>query len=372
MQLEHFTTSSILEEGDVEPVQPAQQSRRTRSGLRLGFLFVTLSAIGMFGLKYTGTYPFNRVLTPMQVMVAAQDKMMAAFTSRALKEKPDFKATIEAVVKEEGTEDPTAMSMHAAMQAGKTKVNWPTVTFTFEAQQGKQTKLQKQLEKMWDGIVKLQCQHAQDDDCNKMSDMVKFTQGKKSEHFDNGNLVFASVKMPKGPAESDADKDMGKAFKEHSVRFLAELNLGRTIEDMFDNKDMNVVKLLNGMHVKVASDFASSMFDAAADMQPNPVFKILKGFAKVKTRQEVLYKNDADLGDAFDGIPSFANELDAFKKGLEGGPKEVTQPMANLQKHAESLKGVVVNGLPGKMEVVVEFKNFHPTKLLGAILKDGK
>jgi len=227
------------------------------------------------------------------------------------------------------------------------------------------------LQKIWDGIVKLQCQHAQDDDCNKMSDMVKLSQGKESEHFDKGNFVYATVAMPKGPAEDDADKAMGKAFKEHGARFLAELNFGRTIEDMFDNKDMNVVKLLNGVHVKVGSSFASTLFDAAADMVPGPFLKVMKGFAKFKTRQEILYKSDADLGGAFDGIPSFARELDAFKKGFEGGPEEVTKPMANLQKHAESLKGVVLNGLPGKMEVVVEFKNFHPHKLLATLLEDG-
>merc|ERR1712194_393962 len=113
---------------------------------------------------------------------------------------------------------------------------------------------------------------------------------------------------------------MGEAFKDHKVRFLAELNLGRTIEDMFDNKDMNLVKLFNGLHVKVASDFASSLFDAVADMEPCPYLTIMKGFAKVKTRQEILYKNDADLGGAFDEIPSFATELDAFEQQFKRGP----------------------------------------------------
>jgi len=245
------------------------------------------------------------------------------------------------------------------------------VTLTFEAKQGKQQKLQNQLENIKKGIVDLQCQHAQDDDCDKMGDMVEFSKGGKSDHFGKGEYVFATVKLPKGPSETDADKDMGQAFKEHGVRFLAELNLGRTIEDMFDNKNLNVIKLMNGMHIKVASDFASTMFDAAADMgPPSPVFKMLKGFSKFTTRQELLYKSDAELGDAFDGVPSFANELEQFKQGFQSGPPQVTKPMGNLQKHAENLKGIVLSGLPGKMEVVVEFTNFHPHKLLNAVLKE--
>jgi len=302
------------------------------------------------------------------VMVAAQDKIMAAFTARALGNKPDFTAAIEAVVKEDGTEDPTAMTMHAAMQASKADDDWPTAKFTFEAQPGKQDKLKSQLEKIWTGIIGLQCEHAEDDDCKKMGDMVTFSKSKRSKHFDKGNFVHASVKMPKGPAESDADKDMGEAFKEHAARFLVELNLGRTIEDMFDNKEMNIVKLLNGVHVKVATDFASSLFDAGADMEPNPVWKFLKGFRKFKTRQEILYKSDADLDGAFDRIPSFATELDAFQKSFAEGPPKVTRPMANLQNNADNLKGVVISGLPGTMEVVVTFTNFHPHKLLATLV----
>merc|ERR1712217_665342 len=107
------------------------------------------------------------------------------------------------------------------------------------------------------------------------------------------------------------------------------------------------------------------MGSGAADMM-----KLVKGFSKFKTRQEILYKSDADLGGAFDEIPSLEAEIDAFKKDFKRGPVKITRPMRNLQKHAKGLKGVVLSGLPGKMEVVVEFTNFHPSKLAGAILSE--
>jgi len=368
-------TSSILEEDDTLDVESnaftTPRQHRTKTGLRLGLAFVVLGAVGLAGLNHVGAYPFNRVTTPLQYLSMAQDKLMTAFSVRALADAADFKATIEGVIKEVGAADPSAMGMKATLKLGEGSGKWPTATFTFNAQPGKQNALAQKLKDIKKGVVDLECQHSRDEDCKKMGEIVKIKKGQQSVSAGKGEYVFVEVQMPKGPDESQSDKDMAAAFKEHDPRFVAELNFGRTIEDMYDNINTNVAVLPQGLHVKIGTGFASTLFTAMAESMPPSAradMKVMMGLAKLKERTEILYKTPADIGDAFEDIPTLANELSSFKKGFQDGPPQLVKPMKGLQKVCAGIAGIVINGLPMGAELLVEFTNFHPSKVLNSLL----
>lgn len=379
MMLHDLKTSSVFEEDailDVESNEFKTPKRTSNTGLRVGLVFVVLSAVGLAGLNRIGAYPFNRVTTPMEYLSMAQDKLMAAFDVRALQDAADFKASFNGVIKEVGTADPSAMSMKATMKIGAAKGEWPTTIFTFIAKPGKQEKLAKKFKAIKQGIVDLQCEHSQDNDCKKMTSrhFGKISLGKQSVHFGKGEFVFIEVMMPKGPTETKGEKEMTDAFAEHDPRFTAELNFGRTIEDMYDNLNSNVLELPNGVSAKIGAGFASTIFAALREFgfvggtHVDEVVKMLTGLAQLKERFEIQYKNSADLADSFGDIPTFDKEIESFKKEFASGPRSITKPMKGLQQVCDGVAGVVLTGLPMGSEVVVEFTNFHPSKVLNSLL----
>merc|ERR1719148_278327 len=158
----------------------------------------------------------------MQYLTMAQDNFMTAFSARALADAADFTASIEGVIKEVGSKDPSAMNMKVSLQASKSEQKWPTAHFTF-IQRNKGNLLAK-LKAIKKAVVDVQCEHSRDEDCKKMGDIVKITKARTSAHFGKGKFVFVDIKMPKGPQESDADKKMMTAIKEHDPKLVAEVN----------------------------------------------------------------------------------------------------------------------------------------------------
>merc|ERR1712137_1451839 len=129
-----------------------------------------------------------------------------------------------------------------------------------------------------------------------------------------------------------------------------------------------------GVKLKVGMAFAGSMFVAigweAKTSFDRAVLKFLTGVVKITSRKELLYKRAEDLGAAFDGLPSFTGVLHDIKQSLMQAPRKVTKHIKNLDKLSAGVAGVVVSGLPQQHEVVMEFKNFHPTKILSSILAE--
>merc|ERR1719291_918311 len=102
------------------------------------------------------------------------------------------------------------------------------------------------------------------------------------------------------------------------------------------------------MRVKIATVFASPVFVAigweAATPFDRTLLQMLTGVAKLSTRQEFLYKSPEDLGDAFNGFPSFGNEVQHLKQALIQGPRKITKHMKRLDKLSAGISGIVVSG----------------------------
>merc|ERR1719433_1370600 len=178
--------------------------------------------------------------------------------------------------------------------------------------------------------------------------------------------------LPKEDMEENIDDRLKKALKEHKPEFKASVYVGRDIENMYKHKDSNVVVLSNGFGIKISAGLASSVFQAfESEIPPRflPIFKAIYGFARVKERQEFIYKKDP--GDAFDGLPTFGLEIDEFKTQFKQSvPPEVATHLRGLPALMSGVQGFVLEGLPYDWEVVGEFTNFHPSPVLASMLSE--
>jgi len=375
-QLVPSLDGSVVCKTPTNEVQSPTQ-RTARRSIAVGLTLFVMSVIALAGFRYSATYSSHRAVTPLQCMSRFQQGLMLAFNSpamaRALADSSSkFNGTVEAVMKEVDTKDPKKMYMKALLKMSNNQDDWPTTILTLNAKPGMQQRLKSKLQKIWDGIVDLHCANAHASECEKTGKMVIFKAGRKSLHFGRGYFVFVIIKLPEGPTSEAADWKLAKAFRQHHPMFLAELSFGRTIQDMYNNANSNVATLAQGVKLKVGTAFASAVFVAIGWEATTPldrfILKILNGVSKLKSRQELLYKHAEDLGAAFDGLPSFASQLEQLKQAILRGPRKITKHLKNLDKLSAGIVGVVVSGLPQQWEVVMEFKNFHPTKILSSIL----
>merc|ERR1712014_515005 len=133
-------------------------------------------------------------------------------------------------------------------------------------------------------------------------------------------------------------------------------------------KNSTVVKLTNGMGVRISSGFASSVFKALqAEVPPSMMGPAMafSGLTKFSSRQEISYKKEGDLGDSFDGIPTLADAIEKVEQMSTQIPPELTPHLKGLSKVAAGIKSMKLEGLPMDWEVAFNFKDFNPFPLLG-------
>lgn len=367
-------TSSIFDEEDVNEFMVPE--KRTGKIWKVGFAVLAMGAVAMAVFNRADAFLVGHTRTPMEHISMMQDKVMKAFSARALADAPDFKTTMEVWFKEIGSDDPSAMSVKARMKHIKGDPKWPRLVKTFAAQPGKQSELVAKLKDVWQGFLDLQCKHPRGNknQCEDMKTSTTIEAASEDANFGKGEFVQFQMKFHKGP--DDNQKELKQAFNDYDPRFHAEMYFGRTIEDMYKDLDSNVAVLPNGIGAKIGAEFASTIFSAVgneigAGMKKQ--LKIASGIAQVKERVVVSYKKGGDLGDAFDSIPTLGKEVHAFEKALKKGhvlPPTVTDPMNGLEKVCAGIKGVALEGLPMNLEVVAEFVNFHPFPVISSMLSD--
>lgn len=356
-------TSSFLD--GAEP----QRSRTSKLGLKLGVALVALSSIGVLGVRYGGV---TTTIAPFQALHFARTNVIEKFVARALSES-DFSMTAEAVLKQKGAPDPSKMTYNFVLKQGKTSGAWPATIFTFKSKSGKSDVLVKALQKVVDGLVKLECKGGSKSCKDKFSALATVTKTDYSVHHGGkGDFVVLQLKEEHGPAQEDEQDDLAAAIKAHDPRLLAEVNFGRTLTEMLDNKNDNIAVIAQGIHLKIGTAFASTAFDVLGEMVPGmgPYSKILKGLSSVSSREDIIYKNDKDLGDSFGKIPSLSEsgEFQDLKNTVKHAPKDITEPLAELVKSSAGLAGITVSGLPSKYELVVSLKGVRVGKLVKYLL----
>jgi len=351
-----------------------------KTAIRLGLACVALAAIGFIGLRQVEPRETDRLISIGKHLGMARDIFMQAFSERALADAALFKGEFEFVFKEVDSEDPSErskMSMKATMKPeGETKRDRPTLIATFKAKPGQQEDLKEQFDKVLNAIESWSCETM--GQCQQINTTVNVTTGSKSEPFGEGEFVF--IEIPEVDT-STFSEDMKDSFKEQRPTIVAEVNVGCTMDDLFESGEKNVLEALNGVHVKGNAKVAQSLFKLQWDQAfkwgtwghhlrdfwaraASPVFP---AFASMKTRNDIIYK-----ADEFKDLPKVAKIMDMMNQTLQqakegDGPEtEILIQLLEVWQFCDGVAGSQIVGLPSGMEHLLEFKNFRPTKFLAA------
>merc|ERR1712008_361855 len=117
-------------------------------------------------------------------------------------------------------------------------------------------------------------------------------------------------------------------------KFTASLSVGRTIADMYANKDDNILKVPNGVKGHVDAAFAHTIFKAsekAVGMKPKgpDPLKAMGAMSSVTIKQEYRYRAlDEAFEEAFgwlptlgQGVAQLAEQILGLAAGMKNGDK---------------------------------------------------
>merc|ERR1711992_82157 len=109
-------------------------------------------------------------------------------------------------------------------------------------------------------------------------------------HVDDEDEVVITVTPPE-PEEAATDMEEAMKVKPH---FHAELQFGRTIDEMFEHIDENLATLPHGIKGQLTAAVAHTLFKAMAEMEgpsdgPSPLM-MMSAMSKVETTQDFRYR----------------------------------------------------------------------------------
>lgn len=351
----------------------------TKTRFRLLLAGVALGTLGLAGISHSGLpvagtasqprFPASRYLTLMQ-----------KFSKRVLQAaEHDFTADFSLVYTEDGKPDPDAMSATLALKASKDEsakdpdnIN---VIVNLKAQAGKGADLKTALQNIWEASVPEQVRKGHD--APKISTTV------------TGDVVVLDIKLnlePKDDQEEKAETALGAAMDSDKFpKCETTLTLGRTLDQMSESADDNILSALGGVKISQSVGIATQMIIGglemvAAEAPPQNTgmiqmaMPILGSLAKITSDTKIFYKTGAHdnlrlptlaqmFGPMISKLNSPHNPNSAqLKKGLKG-----------LQDSADGVDKVVMTDIPSvPLDFEMTFKNFKPLKLLGTFLDEAK
>ena len=252
-----YESAQLIEDAPGGVAAPKQKAKPWRKiGLVMAATATIAVATGAMTLR-------SRTLTPVQRMHRLHKGLMTAFSKRALQEAADLTATFDFTWAEEGQEDPNAMGLVADISEGTSELDHLQISTVFSAKEGKGADLAAQFQKVIDGIVQYLEMMQGAGAGGMVTHMVSVAQVGDE---DNVQII---VTPPPPPGEKDAEEEL-KGALEAKPKFHAELNFGRTIQEMVKNIDDNLAILPHGIKGRVTAAFAHTLFKAVEDEVGGP------------------------------------------------------------------------------------------------------
>lgn len=370
----YMKTNGFEDELDEEATEILVPSTRTIERKHwLGIVVVVMGVMGLVGVsqivpKHTSTIE-SKSISPLEHITMAHQKIMSVFSSRALadaaKDGAKFNEGVELLIKQVNQEDPAAMCAKASMTRSTSKATPPQVKVTLRAKSGKSALLHDKVQEIKKTVIGMQSQMGGEEEAAMMNRMISVSDNAAADE------VSITINMPPGMAQ--VEDELKDGLGQIKPKFTASLCFGRTIEEMYDNKAENLVELPNGVEAKLGSEFSSLLFQALSDSLPRyqheerMMLGMMKGIAKFKTRQEILYHEPSELGDAFRAVPSLKHELEMMQMEIQHGPPAITKHFRGFHELCDGVGGIQVTGLPAKYELDVTFTNFHPSAVLASM-----
>jgi len=350
----------------------------TKTRFRLLLAGVALGTLGLAGISHFGL-PVAGTASQPRFQASRYLTLMKKFSKRVLQAaEHDFTADFSLVYTEDGKPDPDAMSATLALKASKDdsakdpdNIN---VIVNLKAQAGKGADLKTALQNIWNASVP--------EEARKQPDAPKIS----TTVTDDVVVLDITLPDPSGDQEEKAETALGAAMdRDKSPKWETTLTLGRTLDQMSESADDNILSALGGVKISQSVGIATQMIIGGLEMAeaeappPNTgmiqmAIPILGSLAKITSDTKIFYKTGAHdnlrlptlaqmFGPMISALNSPHNPNSAqLKKGLKG-----------LQDSADGVDKVVMADIPSvPLDFEITFKNFKPLKLLGTFLDEAK
>jgi len=280
-----------------------------------------------------------------------------SFTARMLAANKLFRGKNEFIFKPEGVEFASKMKIKVALkpQSPKGARKFKIIAI---AKETKQNELKETLCNM------LNCKE-------KRSEIIVQAVGKNT----------VEVSMPFGPPGSageakKAEGEFEEGLKTDGNELSVELDVGTTLEKLHEDQEVNIIKALNGVHLKISWAMAKGLVEGMVDMEEEALGQeepedlkpgnLLQKIAVVNTNTEIEYDADAN----FEGdVPTVAMLATILARKIDRMPDHIKE---NLVKVPDSCAGISKIFIPGGMapfEIEATFQNFKPINLVALIIK---
>jgi len=281
--------------------------------------------------------------------------LMRAFTGRVLAaqaDNPGFTSSSHFLINEAGAEAPSAMSINSKL----VKVEHPDkVAFvTVKAKEGKEAALQTALEELLNETLKLMGEMKGED----MADLVR-------QHVSvNKSEGHVAIKVL-DPTPLDVD-DMEKDF-ESAPDFNLNLSFGSGLKELMENKEAHFPVALKSLGVDGSLAMSEAILKDSEEHLPPHMgaqLDLTRLIMAESLSLELLYRPDGD----FSKLPTVGDLTALMANTLSEFPREFLDKLAGLDQFIDGVTSVKVGGLPGKLQLEVEFNNFHIAPMLREVI----
>merc|ERR1712176_951992 len=156
--------------------------------------------------------------------------------------------------------------------------------------------------------------------------------------------------------------ELKAAFKAHKPEFATTFEVGNDFNTMLENKDKNLVAILNGVNITMSTLVASTAFDMM-----KPLMVAMKAISSFRSENTIRYR--PDLKESTE-IPSLGQEMSQMAhKFTQQTPPVIRRKIKKVAKHCKGLKKMEVRGLPYNWEIDVQMSKVRPFRLMRKFLE---
>jgi len=251
----------------------------------------------------------------------------------------------------------TGLSIHATIESDPEHADKPQVEVEFDAQEGKGEDLKKVLAKIVSAAEKAE-----------MLPPEAFT-------FESTDDTAKTVFIPPVDDDEEFANDMEEGMDK--VNFESSLKLGRTLDELYDDKEEHLPMSLHGIRISAQAAFADAMCGAMEQVSNElgePMDKrdceMLRAVTRFNVSYDMRYQKPADMSEEVKQAFPTLNQLMGMVAGpLSQLPKDVKDAMKELDGLTKGIKSIAIRGLPHKFEVVFDCKNFKVSSVVKKLIE---
>jgi len=354
--MSHTQLTAISDEEMFDSAPPKPRTSRWRGA---GLAVMVVGLVCMVG----ATWPRKEVIvTPRQRLGQMRDAILEAFTSRSLLEDSSLTTRVEFVLGEEGAEEePSAMEIVAHITPDDQDSSKDiTVELTFNAKADAGADLKVAFDKLLDAYVS---SHDDPVEGDKRGKAITLTQDGDSVRVTHTTIL---------PEKEDV-KAMVKKMKMVQPELNAEFKFGRDLDTIYEHRNDPILKVCGGLHFTADSKFKGlliKLINTVLSLHEGVEEHWAEAFTLIAGKLEFRYKQEEELGDLLTKMPTLSQGFrevgDKLKTDI---PKDFLKALKEFIPNLNGLETIRVRGGQTSDKFGIDFTNFKPGQLLGAIME---